>query len=208
MNISALLFLGLLTAGSGLSQAVYSPECGVFRNGWLLRPSPEGELRDLYWAAQGYTESWMTLRLSSNSSSRGPATPGMSMVLSVCFKGRTMPTPQKTAQVRFQMDPRVVIADQKVVPEVFIALDGLQRRTLAGPGLPASRDYPPGCGTGDGCGYSAVIIDLAVSELEVWSRAHSITGSVSGLAFELSAQQIQSLSRFVAYMTGARANRK
>jgi hypothetical protein len=200
MNVFALVLLLLLGVGSGESPAADAAECGVFRNGWSLKPSADGERGELYWAIQGYTESWMTLR-PSNAASGGRRNPGIRMVLSVCFKGRTMPTPLRTVQLRFQLDPGVFIADGKLVPELFLTLNGGSRLALAGPGLKSWLDYPPNCGTGDGCGYSAVIVDVPVSELETWSRAHSIMGSMSGVSFELSALQIRALSKFKAFVT-------
>ena len=199
------LVIVLMTPGArAQSPAVRATECGVFRNGWSLKPSADGELGQLYWANQGYTESWMTLRPSS-SASGGRRNPGIRMVLSVCFEGRIVPTPLRTVQVRFQWDPGVFIADGKLVPELYLTLNNDRRLALAGPGLKSWLDYSPNCGTGDGCSYSAVIVDVPISELETLSRAHSITGLLSGVAFELSASQIQALSTFKAFVTGAGA---
>lgn len=200
-----LLCLSVLSsvgAADVASAAQAATDCGVFRIGWSLEAPRDGELGDLYWATTNYTEVWTTFRpIQATRGQQG--VPDILLVFSVCFKGKTLPIPQRSVEVRFQLN-RNFIPSPFLVPRVEMVIDGATRRELTSAAFKSWIEYPNGCAAGDGCTHSAILVEVPVQELRRWAMARGFAGNASGTPFELSSTQRQQLGRFLDHISGER----
>lgn len=191
----ALLSLAVSVGVAGNVSATPAPECGVFRIGWALSAPKDGEIRELYWATTNYTELWMTLKPRQPTlGQRG--VPELLLVVSICFRGRTMPSPQESAELRVQVN-RNFIAAPAPDPHLEIVIDRDIRHELTGSKFKHRTEYPAECRSGDGCVYTAILVDLPIEMLRRIADARTVTGTISGTPFELSDAQRRELETFV-----------
>lgn len=198
------LLLAIVTSSSGTSigrAAAAEPyECGTSRIGWAL-PAEDGDIRTLYWATTNATE--LYFKFTPQQPHSGEAgVPRLLFVFSICFAGRVQPASSpSSAELRVQV-LRNFAAALVPDPSVSIMVDKDRQYDLTGPGFKHWTEYPPGCAAGDGCAYSAVLVELPIEILRVIGAGGTAHVTISGVPFALTAEQRRWLTVFLSRITG------
>jgi hypothetical protein len=190
----------VLTVSLGAASTA-AADCRVPRSGWALRPAEHGEIGELYWAAQNYSERWISIKpYIIRPKDQGPAIPEILLIFSVCFPGKNMETPVTTVQIRAQINRNFIpafVPDPKL--EISVNNQPFSELTKLFPRWTA---YPHNCLPADSCAYEAVIVEVPLSLLKEIATARVVTGDVSGTRFEITPPQVEQLARFVLLVGG------
>ena len=165
-------------SGVSLAAAAQGSDCGVFQIGWALQPPVDGAIRNLYWATTNYTELWMTVHPLQPAIGK-PGVPDLLLVFSVCYAGKTMPSPRREAEIRVQVN-RGFIPALVPDPQLLIKIDETGWIDLLGPNFKHSTEYPSSCSPGTICAYTAVLVNVPVALLRQMALATDVAGTLSG----------------------------
>ena len=175
-------------------------DCRVPRSGWALKPVKDGEIGELHWATENYSERWVTIKPRAiGPKDQKAAVPEILLVFSVCFPGRSLQSPLSTAQIRAQINRDFIPAS---VPPSKLAISlNNQPFTELTMQLPSWTVVPDSCLPADGCAYEAIIVEVPTSLLSEMAAAFVVVGDVAGTQFEMSPLQRKQLGRFVQVVT-------
>jgi hypothetical protein len=194
LNKAAITFLALAVSLWTVSTA--TADCRVPRSGWALKPAKHGEIGELYWATQKYSELWIAFEpLIIRPEDQGVVVPQILLIFSVCFPGKNLEKPVPAAQIRAQIN-RDFIPASVPDPALEISIDNRPFSDLT-KRFPHWTAYPDGCRPGDSCPHEAVIVDVPVPILRDMVAGRIVTGDVSGTRFEIGPAQLEQLARFV-----------
>jgi hypothetical protein len=194
LNKATIIVLALAVSLGTVSAA--TADCRVPRSGWALKPAKHGEIGELYWATENYSELWITLKpLTIRPKDQRVVVPQILLIFSVCFPGKNLETPAPTAQIRAQINRDFMPASVSD-PALEIAIDNRPFSDLT-KRFPHWTAYPDGCRPGDSCAHEAVIVDVPVTILRDMGAGRIVIGHVSGTRFEVGPTQLEQLGRFV-----------
>ena len=185
------------TLGSSLwvvSTAV--ADCRVPRSGWALKPVKHGEIGELHWATENYSERWITIKpFVIRPKEQKAAVPEILLIFSVCFPGKSQRSPLSTAQIRAQIN-RDFIPASVPPPKLEISLNNQLFSELTKL-FPRWTVVPDGCLPAEGCAYEAIIVEVPTSFLGEMAAASVVAGEVSGTQFAMTPAQREQLGQFV-----------
>jgi hypothetical protein len=183
---------GVSTAGA---------DCRIPRSGWALKPVKNGEIGELHWATEDYSERWITIKpLVIRPTDQKAAVPEILLIFSVCFPGKSQQSPLSNAQIRAQIN-RDFVPASLAPPKLEISLDGQPFSELTQQ-FPRWTVVPDGCLPADGCAYEAIIVEVPTSLLKKVAEASAVIGDVSGTQFEIAPLQREQLRQFVQVIGG------
>ena len=176
-------------------------DCRIPRSGWALKPVKYGEIGELHWATENYSERWITIKpLVIGARDQKAAVPEILLIFSVCFPGKSQQSPLSTAQIRAQINRDFVPASLPP-PKLEISLDDQPFSELTQQ-FPRWTVVPDGCLPADGCAYEAIIVEVPTSLLKKMAEASALIGDVSGTQFEIAPLQREQLRHFIQVVGG------
>ena len=156
--------------------------------GWVMKPAPDGEVQQLYWAEFKQTEVWIHLEPHRRTGEIAP----FYLIFSVIFDGKTQQHPADSVMVQAIAAPNMLV--DRLSLELI--LDGEKHLALDAPPYFPHQIYSQSAEFPGGPAGLQVMVPIAI--VKELADAEKIEGDVLGIKIVLHAPQIAALGRFLA----------
>ncbi len=160
--------------------------------GWVVKPSPDGEIQQLYWDLQKQTEIWMRLEPRRPDGSAAP----LYLIFSVIFDGKTAPGPATSVLVQALAGPMTIVTHASF----DLQIDGDRHVSFEAPPYSPQQVIPQSY-DGSMSGPTGLQLTVPIDTVRSLAAAQVIKGDVLGIAVTLDPTQIAAIGRFIERVT-------